>query len=141
MLARLPLRKVECRICASLEQENIALRRRNEELEETLRQRDSRIVKMTPNLPQLKLTRQEVRFVWSLYTAPQGFRAHEMLDPFIKARTDMDCYSRSAVASHIRGKVRPFGIKIENIPRQGYSMPKESRDIIKAMILAQESEI
>jgi DNA-binding response OmpR family regulator len=125
----------------SLEKDNIALRRKNEELEETLRQYTARIKSMTPHLPQLKLTRQQGRLLWSLYTAPQGFRSFEILGPFIRANTDLDSYSVSTVAFQVRRKVKAFGIKIENIMGQGYSMPKESRDIIKAMILAQESEI
>jgi hypothetical protein len=127
----------------SLEKDNIALRRKNEELEETLRQYTVRIKGMTPYIPQLKLTTQQGRLLWYLYTSSSGFRPYETIGPFIQSARG-ECSSPfwiNTVVFAVRKKVRPFGIKIETVNRMGYSMPKQSREIIKEMILSLELEI
>ena len=123
----------------SFEEKYLAACRLIEQLRREIQLRDDMIAAMEPVLAALKLTRQEMRFLWSLATSENGFRSYADLAIACRARVALTSEKLGSVAASLRRKLEPFGISIATHRMRGYYLPKSSVDIIQTMIAARAS--
>lgn len=78
------------------------------------------------------LSRCEKDALNALYSSPSGPQSKARLLVASKVKPEADEKVIEVRVSSMRRKLKPFGIEIKNIWGEGYYLPKESREIIKA---------
>lgn len=117
----------------------------NAELKEKVRQLEERLVADLAHFPMSwKLNRQQTKFLWSLYTAPNGFRSDDTLQEVVRLFPSEEYQGGRenipVLASQTRIKVAKYRISIDRRPCLGYQISKESQRRIREALHAERSE-
>lgn len=116
-----------------LHQEIARLRDRVAELEETLRQEREAFAPVVVFPSEWKLSAAESSLVRALYSATM-IPNDGLFRLVSRGRAEHSDRLHHIVIAHARAKLKPYGIKIENIHSVGYRLPPASKDIIRAAV-------
>jgi DNA-binding response OmpR family regulator len=124
----------------TVEQQNAELKDRVDTLEEEIRQIRKALMPRLLFPLAWNLNRGETAVLACLYTSPDGFRSNEILRATAILSMDANGANVAPVRIYnLRKKLGPLGVVITNRPGEGYVLPAQSREIIKAA-LKRESE-
>jgi hypothetical protein len=118
--------------CSLLEHYEAACRQ-IDTLQRELRQRDAIIASMDPRFPGMGLTRQETRMLWSLYTAPRGFRSYDELAAAGYSRNRL---CPGAVSTVVHHAARKAGVEIICTPKYGHRLLPDSKERLRQKLVS-----